>query len=1062
MIQKTYFVKTKKEFITRINEVKALEEYSLSSSQLVILLVNGIPKIDAAAYIDIAKESMPLAIITGASVINSSDNWEEMGVTVSFNLFESSKAKLVYYETEDYTAKQIVKDFTKVLEETDNARVVLTYPTDSRNDFDKILDEVYVKAGENLTFWGCMSGTADYMMDNGMHYNTAVIDDPGRERKFELFSIANGIIDNGYVFVVLSGEQLHESAKYVFGWKGLGKEMHVTGEPIWDQFGSIGITEIDGMPASDIYKKYLDVDVNEYFLDNVCEFPFTMEKDNTVIARVPLYSGEKGELYFSGDFDVKAPFRLSYAIPSEIIKITRKAAKEVSEFNPEAIFLSICFNRYHFLKEQEKQEIESFRALSENTAFCFGGFEIIKSQGKGGILNSALIILALREGEGIKDKNDVIVMVEEPPKSIKPLVERLTYFVDVSSKELEEAYEVAEAANKSKSNFLSNMSHEIRTPINAILGMNEMILRETKDKKLIEYAENIRSASRLLNGLVNDILDFSKIEAGKMEIVPVEYELASVLNDLIVMSKKRANDKGLGFIVNVDPNIPHLLYGDEIRIKQVITNILTNAIKYTESGGVTLTVKYERCCNNEECQVSERVIKLLDGDKNGIGKDNIKLEITIEDTGIGIKPEDIDRMFKSFERVDEVRNRTIEGTGLGMNITQMLLGLMGGTLDIKSDYGVGSVFTIRLLQRVVDERPIGTFEEAIKRALNHDEEYRQMFVAPEAKILIVDDTEMNITVFKNLLKKTQVQIDSASSGMECLELCKNRKYDMIFLDHRMPEMDGIACLHHLKEDVEGLNYSTPVVALTANAISGSREMYLNEGFDDYMTKPIMSIVLEDMIMRTLPQELIMDIEDYEDKLDDDEAPEWIWNVPFIDAEVGISNCGGVASYLEGIRAYKNAATETRKMIGQALATNDIKFYTTKVHALKSSSRIIGAEEIANLAEQLEMAGNNQDMAAIARYTDELLSYHSSLCYIFKRYMDIDEKDEKEVITTEGLKEAYGSIRELAQLYDYDSIVNIMDSLANYIIPEEERGKYEELVAAVNNADWDIINQLMEG
>ena len=368
--------------------------------------------------------------------------------------------------------------------------------------------------------------------------------------------------------------------------------------------------------------------------------------------------------------------------------------------------------------------------------------------------------------------------------------------------------------------------------------MNEMILRESEDENILEYAANINSASNSLLGIVNDILDFSKINAGKMEIIPVEYELASLLNDLINMIQKRAEDKGLKIRINVNPTIPHLLYGDEIRLKQVITNILTNAVKYTEKGGVVLVIDYDYSSEAGVEDFDGSMSCSLDGNIRCCGNKNLVLKVSVEDTGIGIKEEDLPKLFNTFERVDEKRNRTIEGTGLGMSITQNLLSLMGSKLQVESAYGVGSRFSFELVQKIVDFTPLGDFATALKRSLNTRKEYHASFVAPEARILVVDDTEMNLTVIKNLLKRTEIQIDTALSGMECLQMLPKTKYDIIFLDHRMPEMDGIECLRRIKEDTEGLNFSTPIIALTANAVSGSREMYLDAGFDNYITKPI--------------------------------------------------------------------------------------------------------------------------------------------------------------------------------------------------------------------------------
>ncbi|QFJ55769.1 response regulator [Pseudobutyrivibrio xylanivorans] len=628
--------------------------------------------------------------------------------------------------------------------------------------------------------------------------------------------------------------------------------------------------------------------------------------------------------------------------------------------------------------------------------------------------------------------------------------------------QIEADLEVAKRSSEAKSSFLSNMSHEIRTPINAVLGMDEMILREAKDEEILGYASDIKRAGTNLLRIVNDILDFSKIEAGKMEIIPVEYELSSVLNDLVNMIKKRAEDKGLRLVVNVDPMIPHLLYGDEIRLKQVITNILTNAVKYTETGGVVLSVQWKSCSIEEMQALDEAVLNQLDN--NCRAKGNITLEVSVEDTGMGIKPEDMDKLFNSFERADEKRNRTIEGTGLGMSITTNLLSLMGSKLNVQSEYGVGSRFSFDIIQRIVDEKPIGDFADSLKKSEIMASTYRESFIAPDAKVLVVDDTEVNLTVFKNLLKQTQVNIDAATSGFECLEMIKECKYDIIFLDHRMPEMDGIECLEHIKADKEGLNISTPVIALTANAVSGAREMYMNAGFDNYLTKPIAADLLESTIVEYLPENLVQRREEEDmGKYSESPLPDWIDKLPFVNVRAGVENCGGNDSYRNALQSYMESVDDMQNDIKSALEEGRISDYTTKVHALKSSSRIIGAGELGTIAEELEKAGNENNMDVINSFTDELLSYHKSLGYVLKRYMGQEDfAEDKPVITKEKLAEAYGALKEISMLFDYDSAQSVIAAIDDYEMPEEEAEKYKAIKKAVNNADWDTLNKLMEG
>ena len=395
------------------------------------------------------------------------------------------------------------------------------------------------------------------------------------------------------------------------------------------------------------------------------------------------------------------------------------------------------------------------------------------------------------------------------------------------------AAKAANQANEAKSYFLSTMSHDIRTPMNAIIGMNEMILRDSRDNSILMYAENIRAAGNTLLGIINDILDFSKIEAGKMEVINVDYNFVSLLNDIVNMVQRRADEKGLNFQLDVDNNIPICLHGDEIRIKQIIINILSNAVKYTKEGSVVFSINSTKCDD-----------------------DYVMLHVNVKDTGVGIKKEDLDRLFVAFERIEEKKNRNIEGTGLGMAIAQSFLNMMDSKIQVESEYGKGSTFSFDLKQKVVKWEPLGEFEAAFKRYLMEREQYQVSFVAPEAKILVVDDNEINLKVFVNLLRETKMQIDTADSGDSAIVLYKRNFYDVIFLDHMMPNKDGIETIKEMKKCEDTPNQSTPIICLTANAVSGMREMYIKAGFDDYLTKPIDTARLESMLLNYLSTDLV--------------------------------------------------------------------------------------------------------------------------------------------------------------------------------------------------------------
>ena len=435
-------------------------------------------------------------------------------------------------------------------------------------------------------------------------------------------------------------------------------------------------------------------------------------------------------------------------------------------------------------------------------------------------------------------------------QKLKVTIEELSATKKVAEEakeEAEKAKEIAQNANRSKSDFLANMSHEIRTPINAVLGMDEMILRDCEDSQILEYAEDIKRAGGMLLSLINDILDFSKIESGKMDIIPVDYDLGILLNETVEMVRPRANEKSLELVMEISPDTPTHLNGDEVRIRQIITNILTNAIKYTNKGKVTLTVSGK--------QLSE---------------EKTELYVSVKDTGIGIRKEDIGHLFESFKRVEESRNRNIEGTGLGLSITMRLLNLMGSRLEVDSTYGEGSDFYFYLEQQRKDDKVVGEdIKKYCKKAKGIKGELSNEFYAPLARLLVVDDNKVNLKVFKGLLKNNNMQIDTAMSGKECLELMKENHYHIVFLDHLMPDMDGVETLNQAKMLKNSKSQDAVMVVLTANAVSGAREKFLQEGFDDYLSKPISLPLLKEMILKYLPKELIMYDKNTVTKVSDD-------------------------------------------------------------------------------------------------------------------------------------------------------------------------------------------------
>ncbi len=606
----------------------------------------------------------------------------------------------------------------------------------------------------------------------------------------------------------------------------------------------------------------------------------------------------------------------------------------------------------------------------------------------------------------------------------------------------------AKAANDAKSNFLANMSHEIRTPINAVLGMNEVILRECKDEKILEYAQNIEGAGRTLLSLINDILDFSKIESGSMEINESEYDLSSVLNDVYNMVHIKAQQKALNLIFTIDRELPSTLFGDEMRIRQIMVNILNNAIKYTKSGSVTLSITGSR-------ELESRII----------------LKIDVTDTGIGIKDEDMPRLFDKFKRLDIDKNKTVEGSGLGLAITSSLLDLMGGSISVESEYGKGSTFTAMLPQKIINDTPIGDFNTRLAENIKERKKYREKFTAPEALVLVVDDTPMNHVVIRELLKSTEVMVEGARSGEECLEKQHKKKYDIILLDYRMPGLDGIETLAEMKKDTESPNRNTPVVVLTANAISGARENFLREGFDDYLSKPIESDHLEETLIKFLPKEkvLLSDGTEVAQKAEPapkkEELPEWLKMLEGIDIGEGLKNCGSADSYLSIIKVFYESADMTEDNITTAYNEMNIRDYTSYVHSLKSTSRTIGAKELSKLAEKLEMAGNENDYETISEYQGELMNMFAIVRYGLSKVPEVtgetekEDDSQKEEITDARMKDAYQTIIEVSKTLDYDTLTFILDSLKKYRLKDEDVKITRKLGEMAYKLQWDEIGNL---
>lgn len=601
-------------------------------------------------------------------------------------------------------------------------------------------------------------------------------------------------------------------------------------------------------------------------------------------------------------------------------------------------------------------------------------------------------------------------------------------------------------ASESKGKFLANMSHEIRTPINAILGMNAIVLRETRNQRIKEYSMDIQNAGQSLLALINDILDFSKIESGKLELLPVEYDFSSMIHDIVNMISLKVQAKELEFSLHVDETLPSRLWGDDVRIRQVLVNLLNNSVKYTEKGKISLFIT------------------------GSVQEGFAQLDFKVADTGIGIKQEDISKLFEDFQRIEERRNRNIEGTGLGIGIVIQLLEMMDSKLEVQSVYGEGSTFSFRLMQKIMVEEPIGNLEERI-RQYTAEYAYDVLFVAPKAKILVVDDNAVNRKVFVNLLKETKVQIEEASGGFQCLEQIKETSYDLIFMDHMMPEMDGVETLLCMREQQDHLCTETPVVALTANAIAGAKEMYLQQGFSGFISKPINPEKLEALLLEMLPKEKIQYQKQEEVVAEKGGEEQGLPEIEGIDWEYAMLHNTNIHILQETVQNYYEMIDAEGKILEGMFqqitengerADNVLSEYRIKVHSMKSSASMIGALGLSGIAKILEYAARDGDRYTIETLTPVFLkqwfSYKELLGECVKKQEETREKTalDKETVL-QLLEELEAAMEEL----EIDVADEKVEELLGFSYSEAIQLSVDKLKIAVKNLDEKEAGACME-
>ena len=618
------------------------------------------------------------------------------------------------------------------------------------------------------------------------------------------------------------------------------------------------------------------------------------------------------------------------------------------------------------------------------------------------------------------------------------------------NRELEAARNAVEKAENARDIFLANMSHELRTPINTILGLNELILRESQEEAVKEYARDIRQAGNILLALVSDILDFSKLEADKMELTEGIYDVSSLLNDLINSISVQQRRKKLDLVLDIAQDVPYKLFGDEIHIRQIIGNLLSNAVRYTDKGKITLHLSWKE-----------------------VSKDSIEIYVLVKDTGIGIKEEDIPKLFKAFQRMDSTIRSKDDRTGLGLAITQRLIEMMGGKLEVESVYGKGSAFSFKIIQKVVDREPLGDFEKQYRESLRSIEDYHEKFIAPMGRILIVDDNAMNLAVAQGLLKGTRLQIDVAASGEDCLELIKRKTYHLICMDHMMPVMDGVQTLHTIRALEGNPSRDIPVIALTANAVAGAREFYLKEGFQDYLTKPIDADKFENMLIEYLPDNVVYLTNNREvsDEFEPQDAEEFdiresqLYLMGF-NLRNGLRYMGGDKSlYGKVLHDFHSILQEKETALEDFLQKGDMPGYTIIVHSLKGNARSVGADDLADEAFELEKMAKAGQLEDVTVRSPILFSMMKNMRNSLRVYLETEAAEEEKVqagetVTEEKITEEewVRALQELAaRLDDFDgeSAASKLRELKRYERPESDKKMLRLCEKAIKDYAYDI-------
>lgn len=599
-----------------------------------------------------------------------------------------------------------------------------------------------------------------------------------------------------------------------------------------------------------------------------------------------------------------------------------------------------------------------------------------------------------------------------------------------------------EDANRAKTNFVSNMSHEIRTPMNSIVGITEILLRSRHSPKEQEYLLNIQSSGRVLLTIINDVLDCSKMEAGKMQLFDEPYDTCSLFHDLRISMENRIGHSGLELIYDIDQDIPCKLKGDMGRIRQVIINLVNNAIKYTEKGSVRFSVHVRQ--------------------KN---TDKVMLYYEVADTGIGIRKEDHKILFDAFQRVEMDRNRYVEGTGLGLTISQNLVNMMGGVIEVESEYGKGSRFFFTIEQTIIDPTPVSAVNYNGQKDNVTEKEAECLFIAPEAHILLVDDNELNLVVAKELLKPLRMQIDTAENGLQAVKMVRGSQYDLVLMDHMMPVMDGIEAAKAIRALPEDKYQKLPIIALTANAMVDARKEFLNAGMNGFVAKPIDFARICNQLKLWLPKDLVRDVpkeeakkllaDDLSDREIQPEDPQMGFSF-----EEGVKHCGSKAALMKTIRIFYRTIDSKANKIEQCLKEGLISDYVIEIHALKSSALLIGAVPLSEAAKELEDYGKQGKTEVLEEKTPDVLTMYRDLKNILRPYAEKEEDAKKEFSDGEWIT-ALQQIHQCIEQFDLDGVDQIMEQLEEYQVPECIRESMDQLRVYVADVSMEEIMELTD-